>query len=278
MMADMLEEHVENAGEIGCLGMTLIRIWRVDRDGSYQVYPRRERETNLVAIRTVSGAGVVEVEEAGRFELMADTLLVTELARLRHYGTLGEQWRFDWFEFVRAGGMEVPWHTQLTVERLPAEAAAVTQIVARLAMPDRGHRAAASAAFAALLYDWAARGQPEGQAGDPTRALVARAVAYLQQDLAHPASITALAAQCGVSARWLRQAFARVLATSPKRYATDLRLRRAAQALSMGLGNVSQLADQFGYASPFHFSRAFKAYFGCSPSVYERAGGALSGE
>jgi AraC-like DNA-binding protein len=184
---------------------------------------------------------------------------------LRYYGTHGASWKFHWYEFSRDSGVGLPWDTLLTVAFSAWEAETAQQLFDFLARPEPAARAAASALFAALQHVWAAHagGNPPLR---PQFALVMRAVHRLHADPAAPLSVEALAQECGVSARWLRQAFARVLGCSPKHYHTNLRLTQAAAALRMGLGTVAQLAERFGYASPFHFSRAIKAKFGCPPT------------
>ena len=45
-------------------------------------------------------------------------------------------------------------------------------------------------------------------------------------------------------------------------------MEQAARLLREGKVNISQIADRVGYADQAHFSTAFKAHFGLSPSEY----------
>jgi AraC-like DNA-binding protein len=55
---------------------------------------------------------------------------------------------------------------------------------------------------------------------------------------------------------------------TPMDYLRDVRLRKAAQLLKHNGLSVDGIASKVGFASRSHFSRAFQAQFGCSPSEF----------
>lgn len=55
---------------------------------------------------------------------------------------------------------------------------------------------------------------------------------------------------------------------TPMDYLRDVRLRRAARLLKLGGLSVDGVAGKVGFASRSHFSRAFQAQFGCSPTEF----------
>ena len=57
---------------------------------------------------------------------------------------------------------------------------------------------------------------------------------------------------------------------TPQAFIRTLRLKRGAQLLRDGAGNISQIATEIGYSEPTHFSRGFKKQFGMSPSQYRQ--------
>ncbi|MHB9133552.1 MAG: helix-turn-helix transcriptional regulator [Armatimonadota bacterium] len=266
----MWSECARNDDPVICSGVTLQCIWQVDAEPPYQTWPQRTPDAGLIAIRTFSGLGAAEVAGFGRFELSADTLFFTKWKHLHYYGAAGAQWRFAWFEFHSEGGIGLPWHELLRITPTPWETATTVEAFSLLPMPDLASRAAASAFFNAMLFDWAARWQRSHERPDPQREMVYRAIRRMQQDLAHPVEMDILAGDSGIGTRRFRQIFRQVMGESPKQYYTNLRLRQAAFALRMGMGSVTQLAEQLGYSSPYHFSSAFKAKFGVSPSLYQR--------
>jgi AraC-like DNA-binding protein len=48
----------------------------------------------------------------------------------------------------------------------------------------------------------------------------------------------------------------------------ELRLERAAALLCEGKMQITQIALEVGYASPSHFTSAFRETFGCCPGLY----------
>ena len=55
-------------------------------------------------------------------------------------------------------------------------------------------------------------------------------------------------------------------------YLRNRRLQRAAQLLSNGYNNVTEVSLAVGYKNPSNFSRAFRELFGASPSQYRKTG------
>ena len=90
----------------------------------------------------------------------------------------------------------------------------------------------------------------------------------MRRSLGQPISIPSLAAHVGMSERAFRNAFQSVMDWSPKRYFDRLRLEKAAEILRQNRYSIGEIADQLGYSSPFHFSRAFRELFGLPPSTY----------
>ncbi|MDR3706979.1 MAG: AraC family transcriptional regulator [Capsulimonadaceae bacterium] len=246
----------------------LRHITYVDGDTEYDYRLRRATDPNLVAIRTLSGEGALDVDGAGLRIVTGGSVLITELNRIRYYGTYERSWRFYWFLFSRGCVVGLPWDEVIPVTDTSWEQGVLEHVFAQLALPGRDAQASAIAFFRALLCHWTAAHAASGRRPHSASELVRRAVERFSSSGAEPLSMESLAAELGIGPRRLRQAFLQEAGRSPKSYYTTMRMRQAAQALRMGRGNVSEIAEQFGYASPFHFSRAFKAEFGCSPSRY----------
>ncbi|MBN8218463.1 MAG: helix-turn-helix transcriptional regulator [Spirochaetes bacterium] len=83
------------------------------------------------------------------------------------------------------------------------------------------------------------------------------------------------AAELGWSAVAFHRAFFARFGRTPGAFLLDLRMKRAAELLLRGKGNLSQIGDACGYPDPFHFSRVFKGHFGRPPSVFRREVGGI---
>lgn len=86
--------------------------------------------------------------------------------------------------------------------------------------------------------------------------------------------ISELAALIGVSERCLSETFTDIYGISPKRYLTELRLKRAKELL-LGDYSIGDIAQIVGYRDIYHFSNSFKDEFGITPSEYRRKPGGV---
>lgn len=83
--------------------------------------------------------------------------------------------------------------------------------------------------------------------------------------------IRALARRLAISQDPLEKRFRRAVGTSPKQFASLLRLRRAIDGYQPG-ASLAQLALEAGYFDQSHFSRALRAATGQAPGQFLRAG------
>lgn len=121
-----------------------------------------------------------------------------------------------------------------------------------------------------LLGDAAAQGaDAEGTAVLPPAVLRAmdwtRALLRELPDAA--VDLDALADAAKVSPKHLCRLFGQAVGRPPMRWVMDTRLTQAQTLLRRSNLNVQQVAHRCGFASPFHFSRAYKQRFGRPPSA-----------
>lgn len=95
------------------------------------------------------------------------------------------------------------------------------------------------------------------------------AIEYIEENIDRAdLNLTSLANVSRISEVYLRRLFNREFGVSPKQYITTLRISRAKQLLKNSGTPVSQVAEECGYSSVYHFSRAFKTATGYTPSEY----------
>jgi AraC family transcriptional regulator len=97
----------------------------------------------------------------------------------------------------------------------------------------------------------------------------------LRRVLKHIADSTAeslpnaeLAALCGMSAAHFSREFRSAVGLPPHQYMMKLRLERARAALLANEARIVDIAGECGFADASHFSRAFSAQFGMSPTTF----------
>lgn len=76
----------------------------------------------------------------------------------------------------------------------------------------------------------------------------------------------------GISEVYFRRIYTDVYGTSPIKGLTAIRMKKALELLMADYNSVSAVAETVGYPNPYHFSKAFKQYYGVSPTNYLNGG------
>jgi len=93
------------------------------------------------------------------------------------------------------------------------------------------------------------------------------AAQLMEQNIEKPLSLDEIASATGLSRRQIERLFKRHLNCVPKRYYLQLRLRRARELLLQTSMPIIDITTACGFQSPPHFSRCYRAQFGCPPSA-----------
>lgn len=112
-----------------------------------------------------------------------------------------------------------------------------------------------------IPYPSLGRGAAHRGLAEDTRAQVAAAVG-------RPLRLTTLARTLGVSPFHLCRVFKACLGLSIQQYRSQLRLRRSLEMLVEDGRDVLDIAVTLGYSSHSHFTRAFRASYGVTPTQY----------
>ena len=92
----------------------------------------------------------------------------------------------------------------------------------------------------------------------------------LKNNMHNPPGLLELSRSVGLSRTQLLQDFQKIFHTSPYNHLRSIRLRKAKTILYEGETNITETAYLIGYSSASHFTKAFKQYFGMTPSCYIR--------
>jgi len=90
----------------------------------------------------------------------------------------------------------------------------------------------------------------------------------LLSDLENPPPLEELARICGCHPQYLSRTFSETSGTTISLYLRRLRIERAAELMSNGRMNISEASLEVGYRSLSHFSQAFRAEKGLTPSEW----------
>lgn len=109
----------------------------------------------------------------------------------------------------------------------------------------------------------------DGSPSRPHRAAelaVAEAARWLATHFGQADPLTKALQRSRLSGNHFRLVFKRQLGMSPQRYLAQVRMRAARFRLHETQETVKEVAKHVGYADPFHFSRAYRAFWGQSPA------------
>ncbi|MFB9277382.1 response regulator transcription factor [Cohnella cellulosilytica] len=95
-----------------------------------------------------------------------------------------------------------------------------------------------------------------------------RIMAYIREHYADKLSMTVLAEQVHLNENYLSQMFKKETGKTITRYMIEVRMEQAKQRLATLRHKINRVAAEVGYASEAHFSTAFKAHYGITPSQY----------
>jgi len=95
---------------------------------------------------------------------------------------------------------------------------------------------------------------------------VKSAISMIESEYATSLTVIDLAERLHLNRSYFSQIFKERTGVSPHRYLSDCRMRHARQLLEKGGYPVNVTALSVGYPDVFSFSRAYKQYFGFSPS------------
>src|ERR1700722_2113708 len=132
-------------------------------------------------------------------------------------------------------------------------------------------RAVAQKASQVLLFDRPRSGS-EAQPHPPLSETVAeprvrRALLLMEQNLARPIAVAAVAAELGLSARQLERLCRQHVGMGPASLYRQLRMRYANWLIENTDRSVTDIANEAGFADCAHFSRQFNDAYGLSPST-----------
>ena len=115
--------------------------------------------------------------------------------------------------------------------------------------------------------------RPSGATGGRLPAAVlARLEAYVEAHLEAPITLEALAGLANLSVFHFARRFKHTTGRSPYQYVLEWKMGRARTLLRAGELPIAAIGDALGFASPAHFTAAFKRAVGLSPRAFQQQG------
>ena len=99
---------------------------------------------------------------------------------------------------------------------------------------------------------------------------LAAAVDFLHRNHAQPIAAEALARHAGLSVSQFERTFRKAFGTTPRQYLLGIRIEHASRRLAETDDIIANIALECGFYDHAHFTRAFTAATGITPSQYRR--------
>lgn len=131
-------------------------------------------------------------------------------------------------------------------------------------------RGAADAAVKTLLLATAVDGLTPGDRRPQEPRQLRRALGFMEARAHQPITVREIAEAAAVSESRLYALFRNWMDRSPQAHLTDIRLRRAREALLDGEASIAEIALSAGFSDQTAFTRAFKRVTGTTPAAYRR--------
>lgn len=119
------------------------------------------------------------------------------------------------------------------------------------------------------LYDIVARINGYGYHHEKY-SVIEKSEAYLKDNAYKDIEIDKAAAASNISKVYFRKLFKEKYGISPSEYVAELRISKAKELLINEDINISEIAQECGFASLYSFSRAFKENVGISPNKFRK--------
>jgi len=248
-------------------------------------YERRENETYswegskrgafAILQHTVAGRGELDYAGARHALLPGDTMLLTFPHANRYWLDSGQRWEYFW---IGVQGREALRIARAVLDhagpvlRLPNEAVdRLADACLLLATRDLPVGEASAASYAAMMaaHDGALGDDAPGDVEHP--AAVHRAMAYVEQNLAHNLSVDRLARAAGLSRAHFVREFSRSVGVAPSGYVFAQRMELAERLLLATDSTVEAIAKACGFADGNYFAKAFRRANAVTPSEFRTA-------
>jgi AraC family transcriptional regulator len=157
----------------------------------------------------------------------------------------------------------------------PLGVALTRQVLAELYAPQTSDRQVYVGALVTALKAHMLRGPERATASFPTSDFSAYRIHHIMNavrqrpEATH--SLEEMAAEAGLTPSHFCRVFKRATGVTPHQYVMKARLDRAQELISGSELTIAQVADALGFVSQSHFTRAFRAHAGHTPSAW-RAG------
>ena len=105
---------------------------------------------------------------------------------------------------------------------------------------------------------------------DVNTRLIAKGIAYLENDPYQTKSIAEVAEICNISVNYFERLFKTYAGETPSEYRMRVKIERAKLLLSQNVMPIAQIAEELGFVDSAYFCRIFRKKSGMTPKEYRK--------
>lgn len=206
----------------------------------------------------VSGTGSF-TREGQTYHLSAgDIFVIPPYLETFYQADLKDPWQYVWIGFTTEAPL--PASLSAPVLRVPG-AGAIFEEMKRCSHLENGR----SAFLAARLWDLMSLLLEQGKEEID---YVEKAINFMRSEYMNPITVQGIARRLNLDRCYFSTLFKKQTGLSPMQYLIRLRMEKAAELMGVYGESASTAGASVGYPDLYHFSKAFKAYYGVSPRSY----------
>ncbi|MFC0266529.1 AraC family transcriptional regulator [Kushneria aurantia] len=254
---------------------------RRDDSGYYWDGLKRGRLPFTVLQYSLAGTGYLNFEHRD-YSLPAGTLMIVDIpGNHRYWAEAGQPWHFFWLATAGQEALRLQRMLQRAVGPAYRPAQGTVDALAGCCLSLLEGEARASGHASALVYHalmvlyddvMGANGRDREGLDDKLQ----QVLDYIREHLDRPISVEALASLAGMSRAHFTRYFTTCRGQPPGEFIMHKRMRRASRLLAEQESSVREIARQCGFADANYFAKAFKRYFGITPTEFRTTGMYLS--
>ncbi|MFW6234014.1 MAG: helix-turn-helix domain-containing protein [Spirochaetota bacterium] len=273
--------HMQNASIV-----SVRKVWEVEAGDTYHGLHETGFPTDGLFV-SFQGTGVVRIGHPGTQRLYSidapQFMFVPHGVPCSYWTQGGVTWKFFFLEFDTVETLPALGLTYSLPYDLP-EPGPVLRNCRDMIRELREHSpeadVAAACEFTRLLVDLARMQKrlkplgpliPERLPAAETDQTIGHLLAWMEQHVEGRYVISDFVSVSGLSRRQLYRRFHAVTDVSPKQYFMALRIQAASRRLQQTSETIASVAERYGFADVYHFSRSFSRYIGCPPSAFRNS-------
>lgn len=242
--------------------ITLDTIFYINSDHTYNTPAKNITQDKTYFLYTLRGEGIVSYNDH-TFTASENTFVYMQPKSDFSYRCKDDKWEFWWFEFFGPCPFQPDQLSHLSVDPFM-----ITLMNKSLQYAKCKSWELATSLFDSInLMIQREADRPQRSANDER--LISQIENYIRNNLS-TVNVQELTDEFQIEPRTLRNLFNRAIGTTPKHFIMKIRLEYASNLLISTAFSLEQIAQQLGFSSQYHFSKAFKEFYGITPMYYRK--------